>query len=114
MPIITEKVEEWEKVVKRNSTDAYGKCCVDVARGVMKDLDKVDAFDCHAIICGQKEAKGLSGYQAGAVASMVSNFHTRGEEFRKQWNNDVGIRGGRGVDGVIDPSTITVRSKDNA
>ena len=87
MPIV--ETEKWNEWVASNE-DPYGKACVDVARRVMEILDEEPGpFDHHGIIDRADEdvkAGGITGYMAGAVASMVSQCHSRGEEFRRQWN----------------------------
>lgn len=89
MPIIKEK--EWNEIVEINK-DSYGKCCVDVARQAMKILDDESGdFDTHKIICqadDEVEAGGITGFMAGCVAQMVSQCHSRGEEFHRKWNKD--------------------------
>ena len=78
MPITDQK--SWDEWVTSN-TDSYGKRCVDVARRVMELLDEQDEFDTHKIICQADEdvkAGGITGFMAGAVASMVSTCHIRG------------------------------------
>jgi len=84
------KQEDWNKWVEKN-TDPYGKCCVDVAREVMRLLDtpKYKDFNPHKIICDADDnikAGGITGFMAGCVAQMVSHCHSRGEEFRQKWN----------------------------
>lgn len=107
MPIINKK--DWNKAIKNNK-DKYGKACVDTARRVMELLDEVKDFDCHDLIVkADKEVKagGLTGFMAGAVASMVSAFHSRGKEFKKQWNKDWGDENRRGV---INPALMSIKS----
>jgi hypothetical protein len=104
----------WDKWVKSN-TDPYGKCCVDVAREVMRLLDERGEFKTHAIISEADEnikAGGITGFMAGAVASMVSQCHSRGEEFRKQWNlenqiSDEGEKANEGQ-GVLNPALLVI------
>ncbi|MEE9337253.1 MAG: hypothetical protein V3U87_04170 [Methylococcaceae bacterium] len=82
--------EAWGKAVEVN-TDPYGKACVDVARKVMEILDEGKEFDTHKIICQADDdikMGGITGFMAGCVASMVSQCHARGEEFRRKWNSD--------------------------
>ena len=93
MPII--KQEDWQNWIGNNQ-DPYGKCCVDVAREVMELLDEEPdvPINPHALICRADDAinaGGITGFMAGAVASMVSHCHSRGEEFRKIWNLDTQI-----------------------
>lgn len=86
MPITNQEV--WKEYEEKNK-DAYGKCCVDVARRVMEILDEGNDFDHHQIICQADDdikAGGITGFMASCVASMVSLCHSRGEEFRRKWN----------------------------
>jgi len=114
MPIV--RIEDWEKWEKKNK-DAYGKCCVDVAREVMRLLDTPEHkdFDTHKIVCLADEnikAGGITGFMAGCVAQMVSHCHSRGEEFRKQWNidnqiKDEGENANKGK-GVLNPAILHI------
>ena len=109
MPITNQK--KWDKAVA-NNTDPYGKACVDTARRVMELLDVENDFDCHEIIVrADKEvgAGGLTGFMAGAVASMVSGLHSRGEEWRKKWNEDYGVSADK--KGVVNPAIVTIKEK---
>jgi len=85
--MITDQAK-WDEVVKIND-DPYGKACIDVTRRVMEILDKDELFDCHQIICRadkEVDAGGITGFMAGCVASMVKRYHSRGDEFNRQWN----------------------------
>ena len=109
MSIINQK--KWNNLVEKNK-DSYGKACVDTARKVMEYLDKEKNFDCHDLICrADKEvnAGGLTGFMAGVVASMVSQLHSRGEEFRKKWNKDYGVDENK--EGIVNPALITINKK---
>lgn len=113
MPIV--KQEEWNKWVENNQ-DAYGKCCVDVAREVMNILDtEPQDFDPHGLICradDQINAGGITGFMAGCVASMVSACHSRGEEFRRKWNldNQIGNEGEKANEsgGILNPALLNL------
>lgn len=120
MPIINQ--EAWDSCVKRNK-DAYGKCCVDVAREVMAILDKDEPFDVYKIVCSADDnikTGGITGFMAGCVANMVSLCHSRGEEFRRQWNikyqiNNEGEEANKGKD-VLNPALLSLekrRGKNN-
>lgn len=106
--------ESWDLWVKNNQ-DPYGKACVDVAREVMSILDKNESFDPHQIICDADDnikAGGITGFMAGCVAQMVSKCHSRGEEFRKAWNGDVGKHTGQeDSEGVLNPAIINIGVK---
>ena len=49
-------------------------------------------FDTHELICRADNESagdgGITGFMAGAVASMISACHSRGDEFRRKWNGD--------------------------
>ena len=117
MPVTKQK--EWDEAVKINK-DPYGKCCVDVARQVMKILDdELGEFDPHTIICradDETKAGGITGFMAGCVASMVSQCHSRGEEFRRKWNKDNQIQdeGDKANEngGILNPAVLNIETKD--
>jgi hypothetical protein len=80
----------WNEYVRKND-DSYGKCCVDVARRVMEILDEGKDFDTYKVICQADDdikTGGITGFMAGCVATIVSQCHVRGDEFRKKWNLD--------------------------
>jgi len=92
--------KNWDLHVENNK-DAYGKCCVDVARQVMKLLDEdktplvngyyPDIHTAHGFICKADhdiKAGGITGFMASCVAKMVVECHERGEEFRKSHNGE--------------------------
>ena len=119
MPISNpEAFQKWED----NNKDPYGKCCVDVAREVMRLLDLpeyANGFDTHEIICkadNNIDAGGITGFMAGAVASMVSKCHSRGEEFRQKWNldNQISHEGEKANEsgGVLNPALLNIQSKE--
>lgn len=111
--IINQK--KWDKYVEINK-DAYGKACVDVARKVMEYLDKEKDFDCHELLCRADEEDDLTGFMAGCIASMVSECHSRGEEFRKKWNinyqiSDEGEKANK-KGGILNPALVTIDIPD--
>jgi len=115
MPISNQ--EKWQKYQDSN-TDDYGEACVKVARRVMEILDEGDAFDPHDIICRADEETGvggITGFMAGAMASMVSLCHSRGDEFRRKWNLDTQIQteGEKANEsgGVLNPALMSMREK---
>jgi hypothetical protein len=107
----------WNECVKNNS-DPYGKAAVDVAREVMRLLDtpEYSDFDTHKIICDADEnsgAGGITGFMAGCVANIVSQVHSRGEEFRRKWNGDHGVKKEDDKGGVVNPAILTVTTKES-
>jgi hypothetical protein len=118
-------LEMWKEFVDKN-TDSYGKCCVDVARQVMKILDdeyvdkkKIEPKDTHSLICradDEIKAGGITGFMAGCVSSMVSQVHSMGDEWRKAWNidNQIGTEGEKAnkkKKAVLNPALISVSTK---
>lgn len=110
---------KWNEWVEKN-TDPYSKACVDVAREVMRMMDEMPEGPLpvtpHDLICKADDAikaGGLTGFMAGAVASMVSACHSRGEEFRRAWNLDtqIGAEGeaANASGGVLNPAVLVVK-----
>ena len=109
MPITD--TEGWQKCVDNNE-DPYGKACIDVTRKVMEILDEEKEFDCHEIVHRADKlsgAGGITGFMAGCVASMVSQLHSRGEEFRLKWNK--GYTDQPDTGGVVNPAILTIQTK---
>ena len=88
--------------------------------GVEKLLD-MPAFEgkihCHKVICQADEETGeigggLTGFMAGAVASMISQSHSRGEEFRRAWNveNQIHDEGDKANEsgGILNPAILNI------
>lgn len=113
MPITNEEL--WNDQVK-NNTDPYGKAVVDTAREVMRLLDEnTNDFNCHQIVCDADKnikAGGITGFMAGCVAQIVSQLHSRGEEFHRKWNldNQIGSEGEKANEkgGVLNPALLNV------
>lgn len=106
MPITNQEL--WEDQVKKND-DPYGGACINVAREVMVLLDaepgEIDTYD---IICRadrNANAGGITGFMAGCVANMVSQCHSRGDEFKRQWNKSCGAEDSNGV---VNPAVLTL------
>lgn len=118
MPII--KQEEWDKCVKIND-DPYGGCVVNIARKVMEYLDaepdkpiaqKWEEFGPDTLISKadkETDAGGITGYMAGAAANIISQVHSRGDEFRKQWNAGYGVSEDKANGGVVNPAIVTIK-----
>jgi len=98
----TEK--EWVKAVNNNK-DGYSRAVIDVVVKVCAELDK-GKLPQEAESIGIK-GSGITGFQAGAMASMINYFHPRGDEFRKYFNKQ---NGGTGKEkGTINPAIITLK-----
>lgn len=102
--------ELWDQYVEKNK-DPYGGVCIKVAEEVMKILDKAAEFDVDNIINeadNNANTGGITGFMAGAVASMVSQCHERGEEFQNKWNKSYGSDS---KEGVVNPAIVTITTK---
>ena len=116
MPITNEKaLEEWRQC----NQDAYGGACVQVAERAMKILDEEPGdFNTYDLICqADKDSKtgGITGAMSGFVAKIISDCHSRGEEFRIKWNKDHQINdeegdGANKDGGVINPAIINIKT----
>ena len=105
MNIKPELLAEYESYAEKNSKDEYSKACITAGEAVMKALDEGKTYG------EAKEAmygRGLTGFMAGVVASAVSGFHERGEEFRKEWNKEYDIESGKGT---VNPAIVTIKDK---
>ena len=107
----------WDEYTKNNQYP-YGGCCVKIAGRVMEILDEDPSdFDTHEIICKAEEdvgEDGITGFMAGAIASMVSQCHSRGEEFRAKWNKDHGVEESEAKEGTVNPAVITITDENNS
>lgn len=117
MPITN--IKKWNEIVAKNQ-DPYSKACVDVARRAMQILDEEqdkpvvggydDPMSTHKIICradDESGAGGITGAMAGFVAHMVSGLHSRGHEFRLQWNKQHGVDDEKETR-VVNPAIMTI------
>lgn len=80
----------WKEWVDKNPT-GIGRGCVDTARRVMELLDEEKEQPLNpqeVIVRASKELQGESPswMQAGYIAQIVIQCHSRGEEFREAWN----------------------------
>ena len=119
MPIIDQ--EKFDSLVEANR-DPYGKKCVDTAQRAMEILDEEPGdFDTHELICRADNESagdgGITGFMAGAVASMISACHSRGDEFRRKWNGDnqIADEGDKANEsgGVLNPALLSVGGASN-
>jgi len=105
----------WNSWMKNNK-DPYGKCCVDIARKVMELLDDGDHkdFDPNEIITEAEKLigeEGITGFMAGCIARIVSICHSRGEEFKKKWNEYYALtEEDKNRESTINPALITIKT----
>jgi hypothetical protein len=110
MPITNKAV--WRKYVESNEAP-YGKCCVDVAREAMRILDKepgeIDPYSLITKADDNIQAGGITGFMAGCVANIISQCHSRGEEFKEKWN----LRyDNKPRNGVINPVVLITKREE--
>ena len=105
----------WEDYVDKNK-HFYSKAIVDVAREVMRLLDdrKHKDFNVNTII-GEADKNivtggGMTVFQAGCVAQIVTRCHSKGNEFRDKWNKHYGVDKDKAKGGVVNPAIITIKS----
>lgn len=105
---LVKEFNEW----KEKNNDPYGGCCVAVAEQVMKDFNADTKIDPHKMINDADDkigAGGITGYMAGVVASAVSYFDIRGDEFKKEWNRGYGVP--ETEKGIVNPAIVTITAK---
>lgn len=107
--IVDGKKEDWEKAVAKNSYDSYSLACYLAAVGVMEALDMGKTPE-EAEAELTNTVPGMTGFMAGAAASVVVHFSTRGEEFKAWWNRN---QGGSGEEeGTINPAVMTISENE--
>jgi hypothetical protein len=98
--------KEWEEAVAKNQ-DGYGHAVVDVTVKACKYLD--EGLSCKKAEDKGVKGSGITGFMAGCMAQWITYFHPRGEEFRKYWNKQFGIKEDK--KGVVNPAVVTVETK---
>lgn len=101
-----ETKDDWIEFTENNCNDGYSCCVVRATVDMLKAMENPD--------CSFKEAEneifnekhGLTGFQAGAVASCLSHFAKRGDEFRKYWNSQWGVS--EEEKGTVNPAVLTI------
>jgi hypothetical protein len=113
--IIKGKEKEWRGFKERNSKDGYSACCIKAIEIVGDDLDRGKTPK-EAMNSEEIYGLGLTGFMAGCVASSISHYHTRGEEFRRWWNKDIqlGDEGNKAnkEGGVLNPALLNIGVKE--
>lgn len=97
--------EGWEKS-KSVNTDDYGGAAIHAAAHAMVLLDE-GKTPAEAQEIGF-QGKQLTGFLAGAAASIVSQCHERGEEFRQYWNAYLGAPADH--KGTANPALVTIQT----
>lgn len=98
-----EMTEIWKKTVSENCMDSYS---FGVTIAVIKSFEILDD-DSKSPKEAQEAWKGLdmTGFMAGCAASIISQIHLRGQEFREYWNKQFGSDS---KEGTVNPAIMTV------
>ena len=123
VPII--KTKEWNEYVNANK-DPYGKAVIDAARELMNKLDEIEnnstvpLMDLHGWSkdlvhqVNDELNLGLTAFQAGCVAQIVSECHSLGELFRKDWNRSIQLSDegeeANKTGGVLNPALLILKA----
>lgn len=98
-----EKMAAWLDEVLKNSDNLYGFAVMFGAANVMYGLDQKmtpeDSMKQHGV-------DGLSIFQAGCLADVVSRYSERGEEFRVFWNNKWGVKNSNDI---VNPAILVTK-----
>ena len=109
MPITNEAL--WKSWIEHNQ-DPYGGAIVAVAREAMRLLDeRPGPINPHRLINDADEAAnmgGITGFMAGCVTRIISECHSRGDEFRVVWNRLFEVPDH--VKGVVNPAIVTIKT----
>jgi len=110
--VVAEKVDDLVQMV-RETLNPYGAAVVGSAILVRADLAPGDP----PADAAKNRLGGLTGFQAGAVAAIVSSLSPRGEEFRRWWNRHVvigseGERANAREGTVLNPALLEITEKD--
>lgn len=88
---------------KEKNKDPYGNCAIICAEEVMRVMETEEIQFTNKTAerlitdAGKKTNADLTGFLAGCVAHIVTNVHSRGEEFRDNWNKGNGVEDSKGV-----------------
>jgi hypothetical protein len=97
--------DKWDQWIEMNSKDDYSKGVVTATQAVMKKLaEGADVKDAHDAMYGM----GLTGFMAGCLAGAVAEFSERGDEFRKFWNERLGVSEEKAKGGTVNPAIVTI------
>lgn len=78
-------VEQWLEFVNINTDNGYSAAIVEAVISMMRKLNNGISYQEaeEQIYSGEL---GLTGYQIGEVANIVSTFYLEGEQYRQHWN----------------------------
>jgi len=101
----------WHKeLASVGPSNDYAKAILKVAEILMQIIDRLpesEPLDAEKLMheANQDSGEGITGNMAGYVAYLVAKYHSRGEEFRKDWNKSWGRED---ATGVINPAIIEI------
>ena len=100
--------QQWEE--EHKDANSYMLAILKVAEKVMEYLDKGEVIDADKLIGKADEElhEGITGNMAAYIASAVSKYHEKGDEFKRSWNKQYGNENAKGI---INPAIFTIETK---
>lgn len=103
--------DEWKELVSESTKDFYSAAALEASLRVMKALSE-DKSPKEAKETVDEDEVGISGFQMGWIAQVISYFHPRGEEFRQYWNKRfLSEEKAKETKGVVNPGILTISLK---
>lgn len=99
------KAGDWAKAVAVNSDGGYSEAVLQVVEKLGRALDKGKTPK-QAERLAVKDS-GITGFQAGIMASIITQLHPRGPEFRDWWNSQYDVPAG--AKGAVNPAIVTIK-----
>jgi hypothetical protein len=101
-----ELISKWNEYAKINIDDEYSSEIIKATIAVMEALTDGKTPQEAESTLSQYD---LTGFMAYAVAEGVNCYHSRGDEYRKYWNELCG--GNDSMKGVINPAIVEIETK---
>ena len=99
--------QQYADYVAKNQ-DPYGHGVILAAAIWAKNID--EGMDFGRVIYSAD--MGITGFMAGCAAQSIVHYHPKGEEFRKYWNADCGVKPEDDKGGVANPAILTIGVKE--
>jgi len=106
--------KKYKEYLEINSNSPYAEAVLICVEKVGKNLDL--NMDCKKAFWDGIGDLGITGFQSGCIASAISKYHPRGEEFRKWWNieyqiKDEGEEANKKEGAILNPALLNVNIK---
>jgi hypothetical protein len=101
--------KDWAECAGANCMDPYS---FGVVIGTCAVFEKLDAGSTVKESHDAMYGTGLSGFMAGCVASWVSKYHERGEEFNDFWNEQFGVPKEKANGGTVNPAILNINTEE--